>query len=847
MPIPTGLSPGALTADPISSAVRGALNAWYSPSRLAQNVKGVSMLEALPELSQRKAVHAIQSMRGMETPAEIFKQQLRVDRPIPLTTRGVIPKLLASPLGKVAKLTSPLGAALSVADPTEMGAGDVAMPGSTYDPALGSESPYIGELPFILNPEDALLPEQPAPKGLYGPESLGENITDRTSQLSELASGVGTTDPNVMSQSAQTLIKSFTDDPAVASLVSRKVSMRDAVGEALDRYLPAAFGIRSAHAISTKIDTSTQEGYERARTVQEIENELIQEDKDSEVRKLLDKAKEQILGEMDFKPRYRGMRPVRQPSALDQLMDTEMLELPGPSWVDEAERVSAEMRAAEADREAAAGVETFEDIKGPGWFSRMMSSIIPEVEASVSRDPGYERTVTEPTWFPPTTSSGSAMAETAGDRNYLSDIEKWRIQNEEKQDLSVEDMQAHDVRDHIDLVYGVRMESPYAHTDTIRKTLSAAGKILPDFMRDAYLTSSMGDSLEGIQNLVEDHTKGESLVTPSHIFPRIDLGDWSRGDPVPKDEAQEDIRHMLKDVVNNTLFTAARDAEISPMEIYENDNVVFDEGKFDVLAEALLDEKAHVDQLGAALELVRDAPEDERVVESFTEQGLIDIASQVESFANIPAAPWTPQAPVIPDIVVPPPAVAPPPPVDDFSSMFPSPAPEPQVEDFSAIRDRAAEKAAERDREAEAASAKRGREAEAAAAERSRAAEAAAEQRKEAAKQRVRDKKAAAKREAADKRAADRAAAKSARMSAAQKRNIAKVAKASRKAEAKREAATKKRAEEQRRKDKEAQRIFAEHKKWAAENAKKLREREANRLKQMGYKKPVTGSQFIYT
>ena len=121
------------------------------------------------------------------------------------------------------------------------------------------------------------------------------------------------------------------------------------------------------------------------------------------------------------------------------------------------------------------------------------------------------------------------------------------------------------------------------------------------------------------------------------------------------------------------------------------------------------------------------------------------------------------------------------------------------------------------------------------------------EQRKEAAKQKRRDKKAAAKREAADKRAADRAAAKSARMSAAQKRNIARVAKASRKAEAAREAATKKAAEDQRRKDAEAQKIWEQHKKWAAENAKKLREREANRLKQMGYKKPVTGSQFIYT
>ena len=144
MAIPTGLSPGTLTADPISSAVRSALNAWYSPSRLAKNVQGVSMLAGLPELSQRQATHAMQSMRGMGTPADIFRQQLRVDKPIPFSTRGGIPKLLASPLGKVAKLTSPLGIALSVADPTEMGAGDVAMPGSTYDPALGSESPYSG-------------------------------------------------------------------------------------------------------------------------------------------------------------------------------------------------------------------------------------------------------------------------------------------------------------------------------------------------------------------------------------------------------------------------------------------------------------------------------------------------------------------------------------------------------------------------------------------------------------------------------------------------------------------------------------------------------------------------------
>jgi hypothetical protein len=101
-------------------------------------------------------------------------------------------------------------------------------------------------------------------------------------------------------------------------------------------------------------------------------------------------------------------------------------------------------------------------------------------------------------------------------------------------------------------------------------------------------------------------------------------------------------------------------------------------------------------------------------------------------------------------------------------------------------------------------------------------------------------KKAANKQKAANKRAADKAAA-------ARDRATARAAKASRAAEKKREADTKKAAEKQRREDKSAQKIFAQHKKWAAENAKMLRDREANRLKQMGYNKPVTGSQFIYT
>ena len=49
--------------------------------------------------------------------------------------------------------------------------------------------------------------------------------------------------PEVQSQSAQALIRSFAENPEVASLVSRKGDMRSAVDEALGTYLPSAMGI----------------------------------------------------------------------------------------------------------------------------------------------------------------------------------------------------------------------------------------------------------------------------------------------------------------------------------------------------------------------------------------------------------------------------------------------------------------------------------------------------------------------------------------------------------------------------------------------------------------------------
>jgi hypothetical protein len=166
-----------------------------------------------------------------------------------------------------------------------------------------------------------------------------------------------------------------------------------------------------------------------------------------------------------------------------------------------------------------------------------------------------------------------------------------------------------------------------------------------------------------------------------------------------------------------------------------------------------------------------------------TSQEVMDITSQVESFAGIPTVqpgaetPWIPPAPfqdhldfpsVIPDIVVPPPAEAQAPYVEDFSAIQ-------QADKARQARDRASERA----RKAEAASAKK-------------------------------------------ERAADKAAVK-------------KAATASRKAEAKREAATKKKAEKQRSAlDVASKKALQEHQAWMATQSVRL-EKEKKRRQKQGY------------
>ena len=164
--------------------------------------------------------------------------------------------------------------------------------------------------------------------------------------------------------------------------------------------------------------------------------------------------------------------------------------------------------------------------------------------------------------------------------------------------------------------------------------------------------------------------------------------------------------------------------------------------------------KALVDLIGLPEDDDYDAGKAADIVERYTTPGsqdLIDIATQVESFSGIP-------------------------------EVFDDPRVVADVEDFSAIRDRAAESAGERDREAQEKADERDRKAEKAAADRE---------------------------------------------SAARSKAIERAAEASRKAEAKRVADTEKRAAEQRAAlDAASQRALQNHMAWMATQAAKRAEEE---------------------
>ena len=365
------------------------------------------------------------------------------------------------------------------------------------------------------------------------------DVLDTTEELREQAENIyDAYSPEQQSQSAQALIRSFTENPEVAPLVSRKGDRRAAVEEALETYLPAAMGIYDDPA-------QFQEPLAEAR--KGIMDRLAARFGGGEGREELTWGDQLPVGvsATDYPYSSRGDLPWEAPLPVEGL-----------------------------------------------------------------RVPEYRGTA-------PTFRS-----------NLIADQAVW--DDAVANDKSVSDLaDKHDVRRHLDAVFGT--DSSGATDPTVGMAVRF-GKKLEDFIvpnlpsdtdRDAFL--KMHDNFGTVQGMVDKYQSSWGAY-----------GDDNVPAAEEKEEVQRDLQEALKDLVNNQLFMGARDLGQSADEAYDNANVVFDEEKFEGLSEALVTEKANINQLDAALQLVRDAPEDERVVESFTKQGLMDIATQVESFATIP-------------------------------------------------------------------------------------------------------------------------------------------------------------------------------------------------------------------
>jgi len=274
------------------------------------------------------------------------------------------------------------------------------------------------------------------------------------------------------------------------------------------------------------------------------------------------------------------------------------------------------------------------------------------------------------------------------EHDYTSDLANWNRSQQAGSDDSDVAEAKYNVMKHLNLAYGARP--------------LLGDSLKPDASADDYERQGMHNLMINTPSNFARDTAANLLDSSSTIQEALD--DLSGQDQRVK------VMDSLTDMANNATFRALRDERVSKEEAYKSEDVVWDHREMRDLAQELINEERDPETITVenvkeeakkAYEKRTDVREEAREQGSElrdalkAEQDRIREESRVESFADMPE----------------------PEPLD------------PQVEDFSAIRDREAEAAAERDREAEEAAAERSRAAEAAAAERDRAAAKAAAER----------------------------------------------------------------------------------------------------------------------
>ena len=352
------------------------------------------------------------------------------------------------------------------------------------------------------------------------------DVLDTTAEQKERAENIyDAYSPEEQSQSAQALIRSFTETPEVASLVSRRGDRRAAVEEALETYLPSAMGIDD---------------------------------------------------------------PSRLTTARQGIMDL-------ISW------------------------DKYEEAGKAGEFGADFDYIPAQVSSGVGGDLPSVRTL-------------------AGDR------QEWTaasIAHGTGTKIPDEVVDKHNLRRHVDLIFGAslgEMDTPDPTVGSARQEYNEFQDRVPQMDENARaLGTWFHDNPGQVQDIVNSYQNLDSQKEFfDETYPGAAQSQWltDRSEPVTKQQKKikEDLEDKLRDLVNNQVLYGARDLGQTKEQAYNNPNAVVDEKKFSGLAQALLEEKVNINQLDSALELAR--ADSDRVIETFTEQGLRDITTQVESFSE---------------------------------------------------------------------------------------------------------------------------------------------------------------------------------------------------------------------
>jgi hypothetical protein len=171
--------------------------------------------------------------------------------------------------------------------------------------------------------------------------------------------------------------------------------------------------------------------------------------------------------------------------------------------------------------------------------------------------------------------------------------------------ITREDDAKFDVRAHINLAYGLEPETAPANWSEARVNFSGLMPRTPNPLRDFY--ADITDSTAIVENMADEYKdwqeRPEQLVEPTGIYNKDKNTDIVSGALI----------RGLKDVVNNEVIREGREFGLSPEQVYNSPNLVFDEQQLSALAE----------QLASGSK------------KDFTDKDVMKLSTQVESFSAI--------------------------------------------------------------------------------------------------------------------------------------------------------------------------------------------------------------------